>query len=227
MNKYIYIATILLASLYVSCDDANELLNQHLKNGPIVYAGKVNELNIQSGYYRVRINLFPAADINRSYCMLSWNVGNGNKDSLKVEYVTANYDRDLGCYFAIVAVPEIEGNLLIEAQNVDNFGNRSLISNVSAFIYGDTYVSTLQNSAVRFSAGAAEVIFENRVGSVGNLISYEQLNGQFTEEVVAFDRHPLVGAKPGGIVRTKTRYLMGETDIDTLVTATYLETVIP
>lgn len=228
MNRYTYITTILLAFFYVSCDDANELLNQHIKDGPIVYAGKINELDIQSGYYRIRVNLFPIEDVNRSHCILSWNVTSGIKDSLRVEYGESNYDEDMACYYTVITLPSIEGNLLVEAQNVDTFGNRSLISSEGAFIYGVTYVSTLLNSPVRFSSAADEVIFENRIGSVGNILSYEKNNGQFTEEVIVRTaRYPLVDAKSGGIVRTKTRYLMTETDIDTLVTTAYLETIIP
>lgn len=220
--------TVLLAFLYMSCDNANELLDQHIKDGPIVYAGKINEMDIQSGYYRVRVNLYPAEDVNRSHCILSWNVTSGIKDSIKVDYIPANYDEDMECYYAFLTLPSIEGNLLIEAQNIDAFGNRSLISGRGAFIYGLTYVSALLISPVRFSSGASEVIFENRIGSIGNILSYEQNNGQFTEEVIVRTaRYPLVNAKSGGIVRTKTRYLMTETDIDTLVTPEYLETVIP
>ena len=74
MNRYIYKIAILLALFYVSCDNANDLVDQYIENGPITYAAKINELNTQSGYYRFRVNLFPAEDVNRSYCMLGWNI---------------------------------------------------------------------------------------------------------------------------------------------------------
>ena len=41
------------------------------------------------------------------------------------------------------------------------------------------------------------------------------------------DSFPLSDAKPGGVVRTKTRYLISDTDIDTLEVVEYLETIIP
>lgn len=227
MSRYIYRATILLAFFLVSCDNANDLLDQYIKDGPIVYAGKINDSNTQSGYYRLRVNIYPAEDVNRSHCMLKWNVTSGVRDSVRMDYVDANYDKDLKCYYTILNLPSIEGNLLIESQNVDVFGNRSLIDNKGAFIYGSTYVSTLLNSLVSFTPNATEVIFENRVGSVGNLLSYEQNNGQFTKEVFVTNRYPLTDAKKGGIIRSKTRYLLTETDIDTLVTTEYLETSIP
>jgi len=227
MSKYAYIATLLLAFLCISCEDANDLLDQHLKGGPIVYAGKINELDIQSGYYRLRVNIYPAEDVNRSHCVLSWNVTSGVRDSVVVQYMEENYDKDLECYYAIIPLGPIEGNLLMASQNVDAFGNRSLINSEGAFIYGPTYVSTLVNAPVNFSPDASEVTFENRIGAVGNLVSYEQNNGQFTEEVFVTDSYPLVNAKSGGIIRSKTRYLIAETDIDTLVTEAYLETVIP
>lgn len=215
-----------LSFLCISCDNANELLDQHLKDGPIVYAGKINELDIQSGYYRVRVNLYPAEDVNRSHCILSWNVTSGVRDSVRVEYTTANYDEDMECYYTFLDLPAIEGNLLIEAQNVDTFGNRSLLHSEGAFIYGSTYVSTLLNLPVRFS-DAGDVLFERRMGVVGHVISYEQNDGQFTKDIIVNeDYYPLVDAKVGGIIRSKTRYFMTSTDIDTLETAEYLETVI-
>ncbi len=227
MNRYLYKATVILALFLVSCDNANDLLDQYIKDGPIVYAGKISESNTQSGYYRLRVNIYPAEDVNRSYCILKWNVTSGIRDSVRMDYVDGNYDKDLKCYFTIIDLPKIEGNLLLESQNVDVFGNRSLKDSEGAFIYGSTYVSTLLNSQVSFSAKVDEVIFENRIGSVGNLLSYEQNDGQFTEEVLVTSRYPLTNAKKGGIVRSKTKYLLAATDIDTLVTTEYLETLIP
>lgn len=231
MNKYIFKAVILLAFFYVSCDNANDLLDQYIKDGPITYAAKVNELNTQSGYYRFRVNLFPAEDVNRSYCILSWNITEGLKDSVKIDYTADNFDEDCGCYHTFIEIPSsqgIQGNLSINAQNVDNFGNRSLIETGSAYIYGINYISSLINAAISFPPGADKVIFEERIGAVGNLVSYEQNNGGFTKEVfVSESSYPLIDPKVGGIVRTKTRYLINETDIDTLEVTEYLESKIP
>lgn len=227
MHYLKYIMTCVGAIILMSCENASELLDQHLKNGPIVYAGKINEMNVQSGFYRVRVNLYPAEDVNRSYCKLSWNISNEIKDSIVVTYKPENYDESMDCYYTVLSLPTIEGNLLIEAQNVDIFGNLSLVSSEGAFIYGETYVSTLQNSSVHISNNN-EIAFENRVGAVGNLITYEQENGQFTEEVfVEEDVYPLLNPKQGGIIRTKTGYLMNDDDIDILFPTTYLEIIIP
>jgi len=228
MNKYIYKLAVLLAVVFVSCDNANDLLDGYIAEGPVVYAGKINEMETQSGFYRYRVNIYPSADVNRDYCILSWSVNNGAKDSVIVDYIPQNFDDKRGCYYTVIGLPNIEGNLLVEAQNVDVFGNKSLITNQGAFLYGATYVSTLLNSSVSFSSGGTQAIFEGRVGSVGNLVSYEQANGQFTKEVfVETIAYALVNPKRGGILRSKTRYLMTATDIDTLITSEYLETRIP
>ncbi|WP_418893502.1 DUF4998 domain-containing protein [Limibacterium fermenti] len=232
MTKYIFrVGTLLFLFLIIGCDNANDLLNQYIKDGPIVYAARVNELNTQSGYYRFRVNIYPAEDVNRSYCVLNWNMTEGSKDSVKIDYNPNYFDDKQGCYYAFIDIPPsagIQGNLEIHAQNVDIFGNRSLIETGSAYIYGESYVSSLINAQIRISAAADEVIFEPRIGAVGNLLSYEQNNGHFTEEVfVTEDSHTLINAKAGGIVRTKTRYLINESDIDTLNVTRYLETKIP
>lgn len=227
----IYKITILLALLFVSCDNANDLLNQYIKDGPIIYAAKIDKLEMQSGYNRFRVNIYPAEDVNRSYCILSWNITEGIKDSVKINYVEDNYDSNHKCYYSLIEISpgsDIQGNLAISAQNVDSFGNKSLVETGSAYIYGLDYISSLINAPISISPNADKVVFEERVGAVGNIISYEQNNGSFTEEVYVTEKnYPLVNAKRGGIVRTKTRYLINETDIDTLEVAEFLETKIP
>lgn len=231
MNRYIYKIAILLALFYVSCDNANDLVDQYIENGPITYAAKINELNTQSGYYRFRVNLFPAEDVNRSYCMLGWNITEGIKDSARIDYSPSNFDREEGCYYAFIDIPStsgIQGNLAINAQNVDNFGNKSLVEVGSAYIYGVNYITSLINAPISISPRTDKIVFEERVGAVGNMISYEKDNGSFTDEVfVSETSYPLIDAKKGGIVRSKTRYLINETDIDTLDVLEYLETKIP
>lgn len=222
---------VVLSLFFTSCDNANDLLNQYIKDGPIIYAAKVNEINTQSGYYRFRVNLYPAEDVNRSHCILSWTVTGDSRDSVKVDYIPANFDDSLNCYYTIVDVLPalgIQGNLEISAQNIDLFGNKSLIEVGSTYIYGEDYIASLLNAQVQISSEVDEIIFEKKIGAVGNFLSYEQNNGGFSEEVfVTEDNYPLIDAKSGGIIRTKTRYLINETDIDMLDAAEYLETRIP
>ncbi len=232
MMKYIKKGIVGLIVLFnlVSCDEASSFLDKHLENGPIIYSAKVNWLDFQSGYYRVRVNIYPAEDVNRDFCVLRWRITDQEQDSVNVDYVEGNYDTDLDCYYTIIDVSNnnIQGNLLIEAQNVDVFGNKSLKIDKGAFIYGSIYESTLQNDLIGFSPDVDQIIVEKRIGSVGSFISYEQLDGTFTEEIfLTEDTYPLVDYKVGGVVRNKTRYLMNETDIDTLNSTKYSETVIP
>lgn len=229
MSRIKYILTLAITSLLFSgCDDANDLLNQHIKDGPIAYAGKIKEMSSQSGFYRVRINLLPTEDVNRSHCNLSWNSSGENRDSVRVDYVPENFDNELGCYFKVVDLPSIEGALEIEARNVDSFGNKSLLETISVKIYGDKYVSSLVNAPVKISPRVDEILFEERVGAVGNIVSYEKVDGDFTEEIFVTDKtYPLVDARRGGIIRTKTRYLIDPVDIDTLDVTDFTELEIP
>ncbi|MFD1771452.1 DUF4998 domain-containing protein [Sphingobacterium suaedae] len=213
-------------AMCVSCDNADELLDQYIEKGPIIYAGRIEELNIKSGYQRVGIRILPAEDVNRAYCMMRWNTAAGTKDSVKVEYTASNkLDGDEG-YYAVLPLPDIEGNVLIEAWNVDAFGNRSLLTNKGGYVYGENYVQTLMPSFARFISKDQVIEFDNKIGAVDNLVSYEQTNGQFTDEIRVVQRLTLVNPKKGGVVRSRTRYLINESDIDTLVTPNYLETVI-
>ncbi|TYP88210.1 uncharacterized protein DUF4998 [Sphingobacterium allocomposti] len=226
-NKILYVMGAVLSVMQVGCDNADDLLNQYIEDGPIVYAGRIEVLDIKSGYQKVGVRIVPAEDVNRAYCMLRWNTASGAADSVKVDYTPANYHDDFEGYYTVVDMPDIEGNVLIEAWNVDAFGNKSLLTDQGGFVYGPNYVRTLLPSSVGFTAGNQAVEFDNRVGAVDNLVSYEQQDGQFTEEVTVVESLELINPKSGGVVRSKTRYLINENDIDTLVTPDYLETVIP
>lgn len=227
MKKISYIILTILSFVQVGCDNADDLLNQYIKDGPIVYAGRIVNLNIKSGQEKLGISIFPAEDVNKSHCILRWNTASGTKDSISVDYVASNYNNTLESYYTVIDMPAIEGNVLIEAWNVDIFGNRSLMTNKGGYVYGQKYINTLLPSQVRFATASETLEFENRVGVVDNLVSYEQNNGQYTEEVKVVNTLALINAKSGGKVRSKTRYLINTNDIDTLVTANYLETVMP
>ncbi|WP_164110754.1 MULTISPECIES: DUF4998 domain-containing protein [Sphingobacterium] len=227
MKKIVYLMVATLSLFSVGCDNADDLLNQYIKDGPIVYAGRITDLNIKSGYKRLGVSVFPAEDVNRAYCMLRWNTGSGNRDSIKVNYTADNYDSTLQSYFAIIDMPSIEGNVLIEAWNVDAFGNKSLLTSKGGFVYGENYIKTLLPALAKFSTGNKTVEFDNKIGVVDNLVSYQQTGGQFTDEVKVEKSLSLVNPLKGGKVRSKSRYLINSNDLDTLVTANYLETVIP
>lgn len=227
MKKIIYILVVASTILLIGCDNADDLLNQYIKDGPIVYAGKITDLNIKSGNQRLGVHIFPAEDVNKAYCMLSWNSASGKKDSIKVDYVQGNYSSETGGYYSVVNMPDIEGNILIEAWNVDVFGNKSLLTTKGGFVYGEKYIKTLLPSLVKFTTGNKTVEFDNKIGTIDNLVSYQQSNGQYTTEVNVVKSLSLVNPMKGGKVRSKTRYLISKNDLDTLVTANYVETVIP
>ena len=174
MKKIIYIIGATLSLFQLGCDNADDLLDQYIKDGPIVYAGRIMELDIKAGYQRVGIRIFPAEDVNKSYCMLRWNTASGTKDSVRVDYVASNYNNMLESYYKVVDMPSIEGNVLIEAWNVDAFGNRSLMSDKGGYVYGPNYLKTLLPSLVRFPSGNTSIEFDNKIGVVDNLVSYEK-----------------------------------------------------
>ena len=227
MRRYQLLITLIICILSAACNDGDELLDNFTKDGPIFYAGKIDSLKIQSGLHRIKVNIYPSEDVNHDFCILNWNESDGLKDSVLVPYTADHFDEEAGCYFTYLDLPSIEGNLLIEAQNVDIFENRSLILGQGAFIYGETYVATLLNSNITFS-DSVHLTFENRLRSVGNLISYQKDDGTFTvDSLVTKDTFSLVDPLQGGLIRTKTLYLIDPSDIDTLITNSYLETPIP
>lgn len=231
MKRFIKSIVLLIILFFlINCDNSNDLLNKYIQNGPIVYAAKIDSMRMQSGIYRARVNIYPAIDANRSHCILSWNITSGVRDSVRIDYTGDNYDPELGCYYTLIdfSSNQIQGNLLIEAQNIDIFGNRSLISDEGVYIYGSIYISTLTNASISFSSDFEEAYFENKIGAFGNFFSYELEDGSFTEEVFTTENSFLLtDAKYGGTVRVRTRYLLGANSIDTLTINDFSETLIP
>src|SRR5690625_3246694 len=218
--KYIYIWLTLNILLLTNCEKPDNYLSDQLKYGPIDYAGKVDSIILQPGIYRVRVNIYPTSDANKSHCILSWNITNEIKDSSIVAYIEENYDYNKECYYTILDFyeDEIQGNLLNSATNIDN----------SVYIYGTTYLSTLTNASVSFSPDYKEVILENKIDALGNYLSYELEDGTFTDEVfLTTNTYSIADAKYGGIVRVRTSYLLGSNSIDTLTMEEYTETLIP
>ena len=230
-NKNKAILFTLISLLLWGCDNANDLLNQHIKDGPIIYAAKIDALDTQSGYNRFRVNIFPAEDVNHSHCTIKWNIQQGVTDSAIVKYTNDNYDKELECYYSIIDISlesDIHGNLEISAQNTDTFGNKSLIETGSAYIYSSNYTASLINTTLSINSNASLVTFDNKIGMIGNIISYELQDGSFSqEELVTELTYYLTEAKRGGIIRTKTRYLINETDIDILEVSYFSENIIP
>lgn len=227
MNRLIYVFVILSSFIEIGCDNANELLNQYIKDGPIVYAGKINDLDIKAGYHRVGIYIYPAEDVNKAYCILRWNTVSGTKDSVKIDYSSAIYDSNKGGYYKVIDMPNVEGNVSIDAFNIDLFGNKSLLYTEGGFVYGENYLKALQPATVKFITGNTVIEFDSKIGVIGNLISYEQNDGLFTSEIYVVGRLILINPKKGGKIKSKSKYLINLTDIDTLITPNYRETIIP
>lgn len=213
-----------------SCTNTGDMLDDIISQGPIIYSTKVDTIVCQSGYYRLRVNIYPLEDVNRDYCLLSWNITSEKRDSLKVHYQDENYDTHLECYYTILDLKKnnIQGNLEIKAQNVDVFGNKSLIYSSGAYVYGEIYSSTLINDAVFVETGGKSIRFDRKMGSIGNYITYQHVDGSFSDEVFITDNtYSLTDVKSGGRIRTKTKFLMNKSDIDPLMSNHYLETIIP
>lgn len=228
--KQIKIISALLLLVFMGCSDANEMLDKYTEGGPMLYSGKINELTTQSGYYRVKVNVFPAPDVNRDHCLLSWNVVGDRRDSLIMYYDEADYNDSLECYSTIIdlSTDSIQGSLWVTAQNVDVYGSKSLTTESGAFVYGTIYETVLLNDGVHFNDDRNTIVFDRKVGSVGNYVSYEKSDNTITEEIFfQGDTLAMDNPKVGGVVKYKTRYLIKEADIDTLDVTYYSEEMIP
>ena len=225
---------LLVFSLLCSCEDVDGKLNQYLENGPIIYTAKMDSLVIESGYYRARVNFYPAPDANLSYAQLIWNKGRNSQDTF-YDKDKSLYDENRACFYTILDFTEdgLQGDILFEALNYDKYENKSITLTKSKLIYGDSYLSGLTNTVVSSienmaytNVDSCTIIFDPKAKLVGVEISYETPTDFVTEKIY---KNPItLGLKPGSTTLSyKSLYHINSNDLDTLVKNTAKNIVIP
>lgn len=137
MNK-IYIAIIIVASLFVySCDEMNELHDPYL-NGEIIYAAKVDSVSFHTGYYRAELEM----KINSQRIETVRVYWNDYADSSDVSIANQTG------VFSHVLDDLAERDYIFQCVSLDKFGNPSLPFEITGTVYGENYETQLSNRRV-------------------------------------------------------------------------------
>lgn len=215
--SYFLILVILTNILIlISCSDMNELHDQYLQNGEIIYTGRVDSAEILPGRNRLILRYWNS-DPKAKKLLVYWSF---RTDSLIVDIPKKNVTDSVD-----IVISDIEeGSINFELFTMDeNFKNRSVAYNISGNVYGDKYLSTLRTRSIRTTLNEPKigsVIYwsSSIQNSIGDKLVYKNSTGQETKLFISPNNNKTIIKDVSGEVTYQTVYLPTENAIDTFYT---------
>lgn len=217
----VLILPLVIAITALSCSKMDDY-KKYTANGEITYVGKVDSLEIRSGYNRVQIYGLFIADPKISSCRI---YRDDRADSITVTVKRTNGVDTLDLIIEGLS----EGAHTFEVVTFDASGNRSVAATGSCNVYGERYVDGLLNrpiaSGVLDESGDATITwgdFDVSGGALGTQHTYTDENDNQVSLFSPVDQASTVmaGYKSGTTFTYRTAYLPDSTCIDTLYAAT-------
>jgi hypothetical protein len=176
MNKLLkFIAMIIVAGVFFSCDGMMDVHQQYLEGGEKIYAPKVDSLVFHNGKNRIQLWFWLLESPNVRSVDIFWN---NNADSLIVPVTPST-----GLDSMMVYVPLVEErSYTLYIRTTDIFGNHSLSEMGSATSYGAIYESTLVNRGVKSAMTSGSTVEIQWYGIIDNYVCsevrYTNVNGE-------------------------------------------------
>lgn len=218
--KHIYaniVSFVLLSLIVVSCK-REDAYKDFVKDGAIIYPGKPLKLKALAGKNRAKLT-WVVIDAKVSKFKIHWNNGS---DSLEIPAVNTGETADT----VNVIVEDLpENNYVFEIVSYDNEGNQSIKEEVAAKVYGDEYVGSLLNRAIKRSgsmSGVADVYWGSPEQSdVGLELKYTDNSGtaRFVKVAKTDTLTSLPNYKNGTQFSYRTLFLPDSMSFDTVATA--------
>ena len=164
--KYLVYPFLIVAGLcIISCTKEDDF-KKFTKNGEISYPGKASKIIAQAGNKRIRLRVVLGPDPLVTKIKTYWN---SRADSLETPVVRSNGDT----VNIIIDKRLNEGANNFEVYTCNNKGDKSVVSNVSGIMFGESYLSTVPTtnrtvSSVKISA------FKNATITWGVVLTSEQ-----------------------------------------------------
>lgn len=192
-NSIIFLWISLISLLCIQCDDMNDLYQNYIDEGEIIYLGKTDSLTAMSGLGRIQLKWYVNADTKIKETVIYWN--------LRQDSVVKSFHRTVNGIQADSLVIDnlAEGVYTFELYNRNDEGDRSLISAVQGEALGDKYIASLKNRTIssmqvtsynkETQSSDIEVVWGPGLnGSIGSKISYYQrTTGEYIEVIASKD----------------------------------------
>jgi hypothetical protein len=137
---YILVSLAVILALTVSCTKMNDFHDEYLRNGPIIYVGRVDSMKVFPGKERVQVNYWITDPRAKELCFY-WN---NRKDSAKFS-VPAHDPSEMQ---TLLVDPVAEGDYTFQVFSYDGKGHRSIRFEQAFSSYGEVYSSTLNTRSV-------------------------------------------------------------------------------
>jgi len=168
-NTYLLYLGFFVSSL-ASCSKMNDMHQEYVDEGEIIYAAQMDSIAPAPGYNRVAIDMF-AYSQRIAKVRIYWN---DYSDSLDVMI-----NNQTGIFNQII--PNLdEGEYIFDIISFDKFGNQSLKYEVTSLVYGDLYISGLINrnfSHMEYVEADLYIEWKNVANALGTEFSYQNAAG--------------------------------------------------
>ena len=202
------------AMLLSSCGDQAEIYQKYLDQGERIYIGITDSLTVLPGNNRAEVKWKVDADPKLKDCVVKWS------DADSVIVPIENNGRQW-LKTTLNNVPE--GEINFTAYTRDIYGNRSIVSEKTKKIYGESYSSTLFNRGIAsveaISPNQVKVVWNSASNCVGVNLEYTDDKGKAIKKFVKGDEMEtlLEGIRLGAEFRYSSLFVPEEECIDTFV----------
>ncbi len=221
-NKLNAIAAVIFTAaccLILGCSKMDGTYKDFIKDGPVIYVGRPDSLQVHPGRYRLKLSWLIGADPKVRRAKIYWN---NRKDSVNVEINGTMSTDSVNVMFDNMS----EGSYVFEIYTFDDKGHSSVKTEIIGNVYGENYQKTLLirpiylasivgGDTARIDWGAAS--YKEAIASE---MTYTDLSGISHHLVVSSDilNTVLENVEPGVLLTYRTWYLPSPVAVDTFYT---------
>ncbi|WP_086478512.1 DUF4998 domain-containing protein [Arenibacter amylolyticus] len=133
---------LLVTGVFMSCQDMNEVHEEYIKDGEIIYTNKVDSLSTYSGKNRVKIKGYITGAFTVNEIVVSWNEGENQQ---VFPYEKSAQDTDS---ISLIVTELEENSYEFKVTSKDSDGNTSVPSIAFGTAYGERYRSNLEPRSI-------------------------------------------------------------------------------
>ena len=170
--KKIIICSICMIAVAIifSCSKMNDSYSGYIKDGEIIYTGKVDSIKTYPGNNRIQLSMLLISDPKIRTVKVFWN---DSRDSA-VQAIQRSSGVDTVNF---LLSPVAEGTYTFSIYTYDNAGHSSVRADMIGTVYGQSYINSLYNralkSAIYNGASKATLIWYGpSAQTVGSQITY-------------------------------------------------------
>lgn len=129
---------VFLVLLLSSCDKMNDIQSTYADKEEGIYLGKVDSIKSYPGFGKTKLVWYIGSDPKIERTIIYWNL---RRDSVVKDFTRVNsgVQKD-----SVVLENLPEGSMLIEFRNINNKGETSLLSSVTATVWGASFADGLR-----------------------------------------------------------------------------------